>query len=511
MMHLKAEPTKKRPVLELLTEEKLLGKDEMNLAEFPITLLADRKDVNMIIREVRTRDEATGVDIVRKVTVTGSEQEGLPTAQDNLVLLGLLYLTKRSNNLRERRVSFTRTELLKVLGWPDSGASYNRIELSLKRWAKVFVLYENAWWEKPKQSYSTKGFGIIDDFELNEGMPRHQLALFRSNFAWNEVFFQSLEAGFVRTLDLKILLRLRYPTSQQMYRYLGKHFYHSPTLTLDLQSFACEHVGLDRGYKDNGKLKEKLQPAIEELESIGFLEPMTRDERYRKIGPGKWTITLKRRSDLKLEVEESETTATLTGPEPTKHEHELTERGVTPATAAELVLGYTAERIQAKLEIFDWLMSKQDKRVSKNPGGFLAEAIRKDYAAPRGFESKVERERRIAVQEEQRRKVEQAKKKAEEEQQAKYEEEQGRIKAHWDSLSKAAQDELLKEAMNHPSSHFFVRQYKNAGDKQQLSDRYRKIILDSYILKLLDGTLEPHQEPSAQDRPPGRKFSQGQR
>ena len=114
----------------------------MNLAEFPITLLADRKDVNMITREVRTRDEATGVDIVRKVTVTGSEHEGLPTAQDNLILLGLLYLTKRANNLRERRVWFTRTELLKILGWPDSGASYNRVELSLKRWAKVFVLYE---------------------------------------------------------------------------------------------------------------------------------------------------------------------------------------------------------------------------------------------------------------------------------------------------------------------------------------------------------------------------------
>ncbi len=169
MMHVRAEAEEARPVPRLVREEKLLGKDEMNLAEFPITLLTDRKDVNMIVREVPTRDEATGLEILRKVTVTGSEQEGLPTAQDNLVLLGLLYLTKRANNLRERRVWFTRSELLTILGWPDSGASYSRIELSLKRWAKVFVLYENAWWEKPKQTYSTKGFGIIDDFELNEG------------------------------------------------------------------------------------------------------------------------------------------------------------------------------------------------------------------------------------------------------------------------------------------------------------------------------------------------------
>lgn len=473
-------------VLDLVRAEKLLGKDEMNLAEFPITLLADRKGVNMIIREVRTRDETTGLEIVRKVTVTGSEQEGLPTALDNLVLLGLLYLTKRANNLRERRVWFTRTELLRVLGWPDSGASYGRVGLSLKRWAKVFVLHENSWWEKPKQAYSTKGFGIIDDFELNESNPR-QLALFRSNFAWNEVFFQSLEAGFVRTLDLKILLRLRFPTSQQMYRYLGKHFYHSPSLTLDLQTFACEHVGLDRGYKDNGKLKEKLQPALEELESIGFLEPMRRDDRYRKVAPGKWTITLKRRADLKVEVEDAEADTALLGPEPTKHEQDLIGRGVTPATAAELVLSYTAERIQSKIEVFDWLMSRQDKRVSKSPGGYLVEAIRKDYAAPRGFVSKAEQERRLAIQEEQRRKVEAAKERSEREQQAKFEAEQARIQSHWNSLSPRQQEKLQTDAMTEPSLRFFVEQFKAAKDNRQVQERYLKMIIDNYILKQLDG------------------------
>jgi hypothetical protein len=489
-MHGKSEAKADRPGLRPVTEEKLLGKDEMNLAEFPITLLADRKGVNMISREVRTRDESTGMEVVRKVTVTGSDQDGLPTTQDNLVLLGLLYLTKRANNLRERRVWFTRGELLKILGWPDSGASYSRVELSLKRWAQVFVYYENAWWEKPKRAYSTKGFGIIDDFELNEGSPR-QLSLLRSNFAWNEVFFSSLEAGFVRTLDLKILLRLRYPTSQQMYRYLGKHFYYSPTLTLDLQTFACEHVGLDRGYKDNGKFKEKLQPALDELESIGFLEPMPRDQRYKKIKAGQWTITLQRRADLTLEVEETESTPALIGPEPTRHEQELIARGVTSATAAELVLSYPAERIQTKVEVFDWLTSKNDKRLSKNPAGYLVESVRKDYAPPRGFVSKAEHERRVAAQEEQRRKVEEARQKAEEEKRAKEDADQARIKAHWSSLSEKQREELTQEAMKQPESGFYVRQYKQAVRDGGRSDFYLKMILDNYILKKLGGSLAP--------------------
>ncbi len=128
-----------------------------------------------------------------------------------------------------------------------------------------------------------------------------------------------------------------------------------------------------------------------------------------------------------------------------------------------------------------------------NPGGYLVEAIRKDYAAPRGFVSKAEQEQRIAAQEEQRRKVEDAKRRAEVEQQAKFNADQARIEAHWDSLSKEEQEELTREAMNHPDLQFFVKQYRHAGKDKKLADRYLKMTLDSYILKKLDGTLEPRQ------------------
>ena len=72
---------------------------------------------------------------------------------------------------------------------------------------------------------------------------------------------------------------------------------------------------------------------------------------------------------------------------------------MTATSAAELVLAYPEERIRAKLEAFDWLIQKKDKRVSKNPAGYLAESIRKDYTPPRGFESMAERQQRLAVQE----------------------------------------------------------------------------------------------------------------
>ncbi|MDG3008247.1 replication initiator protein A [Paludisphaera mucosa] len=474
-----------RATPESVPDERLFGKDEMNLAEFPITLLADRKDVNLIIREVPVRDESTGLMILRKVTVTGSDLYGLPSSQDNLILLGLIYLTKRANNFRERRVGFSRSEVIKVLGWADSGQSYARIELSLKRWANVFVLYENAWWDKPRQTYSSKGFGIIDDFEINDGSASRQATLLRSNIAWNEIFFQSLEAGFVRTIDLKLLLRLRHPSSQQMYRFLGKHFYHSPSLTLDLRTFACEHVGLDRGYKDNGKLKEKLQPAIDELEQIGFLEPMEKERRYAKVGPKQWTITLRRRADLELVEETLDAGSPLAGPEPTEQEKGLVARGVTATVAAELALNHPADSIQGKIEVFDWLVERRDKRVSKNPAGYLAESIRKDYTAPRGFESEAQRRERLAALDEQRRKVEDARRRVAEEQRAKEQADQARIQGHWAKLSEAERTRLQDDALASPGLAFLVKRYRAQADPE-LAARTLKMILDGHILGLLD-------------------------
>lgn len=468
-----------------LGEEELLGKDEMNLAELPITLLTDRKGVSMITREVPVRDEQNATTVLRKVTVTGSEQFGLPSAQDNLVLLGLIYLTKRSNNFTNRRIWFTRGELIRVLGWANSGQSYTRLELSLKRWANVFVLYENAWWERRQQTYSSKGFGIIDDFELHDGMGGRAL----SSIAWNEVFFQSLEAGFVRTIDLRLLLRLRHPTSQQMYRFLGKHFHHSPSLTMDLRIFACEHVGINRNYKDNGKLKEKLRPALEELEQMGFLEPMDKGSRYAKTGPNQWTITLKRRSDLKLEDsggKPPEADLLAMGARTTRQEQALIDRGVSPAVAAELALHHTPDQLDAKLEVFDWLVEREDKRVSKSPSGYLVASIRENYAAPRGYESRADRERRERAAREQRRALEEAKRKAIEDREARERAERERVERYWEGLTPEERERVQSEALARAEPNL-LRRYRRLRNDPKLAAPTLKLILDSHILSLLDG------------------------
>ena len=53
---------------------------------------------------------------------------------------------------------------------------------------------------------------------------------------------------------------------------------------------------------------------------------------------------------------------------------------VTRTTAAELVKLHPAETIQAKIEVFDWLVEKQDKRLAKSPAGYLVKSITDDTA-----------------------------------------------------------------------------------------------------------------------------------
>ena len=71
------------------------GRDELNLAEFPLCALAHRlrPDQKTLHFEDRVWDELRRETITRQLTITGSAAYGLPTALDDEVLLGLIQLT----------------------------------------------------------------------------------------------------------------------------------------------------------------------------------------------------------------------------------------------------------------------------------------------------------------------------------------------------------------------------------------------------------------------------------
>src|SRR6202171_4328449 len=142
-------------------------KDELNLAEFPIAALTDRipdGQTTLVFEDrLERRDSAP---IVRRLTIMGTHKHGLPTSLDDEVLVGLIQLTKRRSNFTDARVQFSRYELIELLGWPQSGQSYRRIEEALHRWVGVVLMYENAWWDNAAKSWVDENFHVLDNVTL---------------------------------------------------------------------------------------------------------------------------------------------------------------------------------------------------------------------------------------------------------------------------------------------------------------------------------------------------------
>src|SRR4051794_4660478 len=130
------------------------GRDEMNLSEYPIALLADRapKDVKTLV--YKDKDET--------LTITGSDYLGLPTALDIDVIIGLLHLTKKKNDFTDRTLKFTRYELIQVLRWSHRGRHYERITESLNRWVGVTLIYKKSWWNNNNKNKENASLHIID-------------------------------------------------------------------------------------------------------------------------------------------------------------------------------------------------------------------------------------------------------------------------------------------------------------------------------------------------------------
>ena len=76
----------------------------------------------------------------------------------------------------------------------------------------------------------------------------------------------------------------------------------------------------------------------------------------------------------------------------------MIERGVSSKTAADLVSLKPLARVRAKIEVFDWLVQNGDKRIGKNPAGYLVASIRDDYQAPDDYQPPAEADRLAEVE-----------------------------------------------------------------------------------------------------------------
>ena len=459
----------------------LVGRDEMNLAEFPIALVTDRRSTDQ--KTLYFEDEHG------RLTVTGSDAYGLPTAMDADVIVALMYLTKLRNDFTETKVQFTKYELIKLLNWRDESKSYHRLDLSLNRWTGVLLVYDKCWWNNKLKCYTSAKIHIIENVEIIDNAARRKMQptgqsdLPLSSFTWDRKFIESCQADNLRQLNLDTYFSLESAISKRLYRFLGKRFYLQNDWTFDLDEIAFNRVGLSRNYTDAYKIKEKLQPGLDELESIGFLKPLASDKRFRRLDRGQWTIRLAKQPPALASPsptnEHSEEPTALSDQPPIAAE--LISRGVSVKAAADLAEHHPIDAIRLKIEVFDWMTGKQDKRIGKSPAGYLVKSIADGYAHPKGFVSQADRDRQAAAKREKDNQLAASRRadRAAAEREAK---EVAQINAYWHSLSPEQQATLQGEAdaqallgtSDEPAL------FKNLGQFVRRNDHIRQILRDRH-------------------------------
>ena len=375
------------------------SRDEMNLAEFPLAVLSTRTNPNIKTLEFSdTTKSANGELVKRDWIITGADKFGLPTSTDDDVILGLICLSKQGE-FKERKVYFTRYELLKILQWTTEGRSYTRLSKSLDRLSGLRIKATNAFYDNASKAYLTKNFGIIDAYELKD--ERANAKNPNSYFIWSEAMFNSFRAGYIRKINLGFYFALNSSVARRLYRYLDKYFYFNPVIKKPLLMFAFEKLGLSRTYKYVSSIKQQIVPACKELVEKGFLESFEfsgngedtmihftkRTEAKRidavridtvKSSPGKPNMPIyevggghkdnagSNMSDLSAYKAQAEITALLT------------ERGILPKQAKKLLENCNEDELNRIAEIisyFDTLVQKRDPKISRNPIGFLYRAV----------------------------------------------------------------------------------------------------------------------------------------
>ena len=336
------------------------------------------------------------------------------------------------------------SDICRRLDLPDSGKNIGDIKRALHQNASAYITAKvryktrdgaERWIEIGTTRYTV----VMTGETLPDGRRADAVYLLLHDF-----YRQILDSAATRPLDYGYLRDLP-PTSQRLYELLSYPMFGAlrhgrPEARMRYSEF-CTYAPQTRHATYGETRKQMARVLAPHLES-GYLagveyEPTTDREgrpdwaliytpgpkaqaEYRaftgKSGPVLLDVPLTpSQPEPELKVE----------PEPTPPERALIARGVTASAAARLVRAHP-ERVAAKLEVFDQLVEAKDKRVAKNPAGFLVKSIAEDYPLP----PELERARRATAARAARETAAQAAREAK----ARARDSEARVQAYWEAL-----------------------------------------------------------------------------
>jgi hypothetical protein len=268
-----------------------------------------------------------------------------------------------------------------------SKRDYERIAASLDRLSGVLIRSKNAFWNHAQRRYVTEAFHLLDSYRLTHGGSGRDL----SEVTFSEFLFGSIQAGYVKNLDVEFYFSLSTPLTRRYYRLLDKHRYRGRVYEVELRRLAHK-LPLHDEYES--QLKRRLDPVHREFIERGFLAAAD----YRPGASGETIVQLRfthsQRNGVHIESEPKPpaavagATADQVPDRPAEEPEEpdravLRERlqaaGVSRTIAAQIVRRHANEAIKQQLAYLPFVEDL------KNPGGYLRLAIEHGYGPPPGW------------------------------------------------------------------------------------------------------------------------------
>lgn len=249
------------------------GKDEMNLAEFPIARLGHH-DARTVIEYRGQIVDKSGSVVEQTWIVSGAAPFGLPTEFADRVLVALITISAKDKFI-SRKVPFTIYRVLAILGIAPNQYYYKAVEQALQQLVGVTIYAEGAFWDKASQKRITtkKGFHVLDEFWLKSfGADESVREAENVNgyIVWGERIWESFKAGYIKHLDTDFYCSLEKTIARRLYRFLDKRMHYQDSYQIDVFDLAAR-LGM-KPYRYPSEVIEKMKGSFEELKERGYLE-----------------------------------------------------------------------------------------------------------------------------------------------------------------------------------------------------------------------------------------------
>jgi hypothetical protein len=398
---------------------------EAGLSRYPVHRLAKHGDIVIDIKELSESGEA-----LIRWEVSHNNKYGQPGPL--AYKIDTLIINRRLEEARRPVPKIIRigslNDICRELDCAESGKNTNHIKIAFHQNASAYITaktrYKTVTGTERNIEFGDTRYGVVF---TGERLPDGRLAD-AVYIVLHDFYREILDNAITRPLNYDYLKELP-PAPQRFYELLSYQMYaalkHDRARAKLVYSELCTHAPQTR-YMEFDSVKKQMYKIHNVHRKSGYIAKIEYQQTTDGEGNPDWIMFyqpgMRARAEFLAFTGRDGTSmpvsvpkAVHTIPEPVQLDLELvpnrkprrnpapetatsplvamlTQRGVTETIAVELVRQYP-ERIEAQLEILDWLTEKKPEKITE-PAAYLVSAIKNGHATPKGFVSRAERERR---------------------------------------------------------------------------------------------------------------------